>query len=174
MDVEVYSADDEVELVLNGESLGRQPVDEFRAKFAVAYEPGELVAIAYSNGEETARTALCTASGPLHLEVEADRPEIAADDTDLAYVTVRLTDADGVVNSMANRLVEVTVEGPGAVQGFASADHQSTEPFGSTTCTTYDGQALAVIRPTGPGTIDLSFTADGLDPAACRLTVSEG
>ena len=174
VDVEVYSADDEVELVLNGKTLGRQPVDEFRAKFTTAYEPGELVAIAYSNGEETARIALRTASGPLHLEVESDRPEVAAGDTDLAYVTVRLTDADGVVNSMANRPVEVTVVGPGLVQGFASADHQSTEPFGSTTCTTYDGQALAVIRPTGPGVVELTFTADGLDPAACRLTVSEG
>ena len=93
----------------------------------------------------------------------------------LAYVTVRLTvDSSGIVNPMANRSVEVTLEGSGVVQGFASADHQSTEPFGSTSCTTYDGQALAVIRPTGPGVIDLTFTADGLAPAACRLTVSEG
>ncbi len=174
VDVEVYSADDEVELVLNGRTLGRQPTDEFRTKFAVAYEPGELVAIAYRNGEETARIALRTASGPLHLAIEADRPEITAGDNDLAYVTVRLTDDSGAVNSVANRPVKVTLEGPGVIQGFASADHQSTEPFGSNICTTYDGQALAVIRPTGPGVVELTFTADGLDPAACRLTVSEG
>jgi len=172
--VEVYSADDEVELVLNGKTLGRQPIDEFQTKFTVAYEPGELVGIAYSNGEETARTALRTASGPLHLEVEADRTELTDGDTDLAYVSVRLTDANGVVNPVANRPIEVTVEGPGVIQGFASADHQSTEPLGSSTCSTYDGQALAVIRPTGPGVVELTFTADGLDPTACRLIVSEG
>ena len=173
-DVDVYSADDEVELVLNGESLGRQPIEEFRTKFAVAYEPGELVAIAYTDGEETGRTVLRTASGPVQLAAEANRTEIAANDSDLAYVAVRLTDDSGIVNSVADRPVEVTVEGPGVVQGFASADHQSTEPFGSTTCTTYDGQALAVIRPTGPGIVYLTFTADGLDPATCRLTMGEG
>lgn len=174
VDVDVYSADDEVELVLNGESLGRQPVEEFRTKFAVAYEPGELVAIAYADGEESARAVLRTASGPVQLVAEADRTEIAANDSDLAYVAVRLVDDSGIVNSTANQPVEVTVEGPGMVQGFASADHQSTEPFGSPTCSTYDGQALAVIRPTGPGVVELTFTADGLDPATCRLTVSEG
>lgn len=173
VDVEVYAAADEVELVLNGQSLGRQPTIEFRARFAATYEPGELTAIAYTDGQETARTALCTASGPLHLEVEADRVEVLATDSDLAFVSVRLTDDSGTVNPVANRPVEVSVEGPGVVQGFASADHQATEPFGSTTCTTYDGQALAVIRPTGPGVIDLTFTADGLAPAACRLTVCE-
>ena len=174
VDVEVYSAAEEVELVLNGQSLGRQTTDEFRTTFAAAYEPGELVAIAYSGGQETARTALRTASGPLRLNVEADRSEVTDTDSDLAYVTVRLVDSSGIVNPMANRSVEVTLEGAGVVQGFASADHQSTEPFGSTTCTTYDGQALAVIRPTGPGVVDLTFTADGLAPAACRLTVNEG
>ena len=173
VDVEVYSADDEVELVLNGQSLGRQPTDEFRAKFTAAYEPGELVAIAYTYGHETARTALRTATGPLSLVAEPDRTELTEGDTDLAYVAVRLVDADGIVNPTANRPVEVSVEGPGVVQGFASDDHQSTEPFGSPTCTTYDGQALAVIRPTGPGTVDVEFTADGLAPATCRLTVSE-
>ena len=174
VDIEVYSADDEVELVLNGQSLGRQPIDDFCTKFTAAYEPGELVAIAYSDGQETARTTLRTASGPLSLVAEPDRTEITAGDTDLAYVSVRLVDADGTVNPCADRPVEVTVEGPAMVQGFASADHQSTEPFGSTTCTTYDGQALAVIRPTGPGTVDLTFTADGFAPATCRLTINEG
>lgn len=174
VDVEVYSAAGEVELMLNGESLGRQPTVEFRAQFTATYEPGDLVAIAYADGEESGRTALRSASGPLHLEVEADRSEITATDSDLAFVSVRLTDDSGIVNPVANRPVEVAVEGPGVVQGFASADHQTTEPFGSTTCTTYDGQALAVIRPTGPGIIDLTFTADGLAPATCLLTVGEG
>lgn len=173
-DVEVYSGAEEVELVLNGQSLGRQPIEEFRTKFTAPYEPGELVAIAYADGTETARSSLRTASGPLRLVAEPDRAEIAATDADLAYVAVRLTDADGVVHTGANRPVEVSVQGPAVVQGFASADHQSTEPFGSTSCTTYDGQALVVIRPTGPGVVDLTFTADGLDPATCRLTVSEG
>ena len=177
VDIEVYSASDEVELVLNGESLGRQPAGpdhDFRTKFSATYEPGELVAIAYTDGVETGRTALSTARESLHLMVETDRAEITATDADLAYISVRVVDTHGVLHTGANRLVEATVDGPAVLQGFASADHLSTEPFGSPICTTYDGQALAVIRPTGPGIVDLAFTADGLDPVSCRITVSEG
>ena len=177
VDIEVYSAANEVELVLNGKTLGRQPAgpdQDFRTKFSAAYEPGELVAIAYADGKETGRSSLATAGGPLHLEVEADRADITATDADLAYVSLRVVDTHGVLHTGANRLVEVTVDGPAVLQGFASADHLSTEPFGSPICTTYDGQALAVIRPTGLGIVDLAFTADGLDPVSCRITVSEG
>ena len=90
--VEVYSDADEVELLLNGASLGIAPVGEknrFRAEFEVTYAPGELVAVARTGGEETGRTALRSATGPVLLAPSADRDEIRADDTDLAYVDDR-------------------------------------------------------------------------------------
>ena len=77
----------------NGRSLGRAAVGAekaFIARFDVAYEPGELVAVAYVAGEEQARTALRTADDPLRLDVTADRDTIRADDTDLAYVEITL------------------------------------------------------------------------------------
>ena len=132
------------------------------------------MSIAFVDGEETARTTLPTASGAQQLVVEPDRTEIAADDADLAYVAITIADPFGIVYPGADRPITVEIQGPAVVQGLASADPRSEESFRSTTCRTYNGRALAVIRPTGPGTIDLEITADDMAPASCRLIVSEG
>jgi beta-galactosidase len=74
--VEVYSADDEVELVLNGTSLGRQPAgraNKFRASFDTAYAPGELVAVGYRDGVSR-RTTLVSAGEEVVLRAEAVAP----------------------------------------------------------------------------------------------------
>ena len=98
--VEVYSDADEVELLLDGTSLGTAKTGEanrYRAEFEVTYVPGELTAVARTAGEETGRFSLRSATGPFGLAAVADRDVIRADDTDLAYVALTLQDADGVV-----------------------------------------------------------------------------
>ncbi len=173
--VEVYSDADEVELLLDGESIGREPAgagNGFRAHFDVAYAPGELVAVASRDGVESGRTALRTAVGPLRIAAAVDREQVDAADTDLACVSVWITDASGVIDTGADRAITVTIDGPATLQGFASADPRSLESYRSATSTTYEGRALAVIRPSGPGTITATFTADGLDAAACQITAT--
>lgn len=173
--VEVYSAADEVELVLNGRSLGRGPSGEhhrFRAEFDTLYEPGELLAIAYQDGVPTGRHLLRTAAGALRLRAEADRPAITAAEGDLAYVTLTLTDADGTVHTAADRLVNVEVSGDGALAGFGSAAPRTEERFDGTGHHTYEGRALAVLRPTGAGAIHLRASAPGCEPAETTITVT--
>jgi beta-galactosidase len=173
--VEVYADADEVELLLDGESIGREPAgagNGFRAHFEVAYAPGELVAVASRDGVESGRTALRTVVGPLRIAAAVDREHIDATDTDLAYVSVWLTDASGVIDTSTDRAITVTIDGPATLQGFASADPRSLESYRSATSTTYEGRALAVIRPSGPGTITATFTADGLDVAARQITAT--
>lgn len=75
--IEVYSNADKVELLLNGHPMGRRPVGEehrFRAEFDTAYEPSELGAIAYRDGTETGCRTLRSATGPVRLHADADRP----------------------------------------------------------------------------------------------------
>jgi beta-galactosidase len=141
--VEVYADADEVELLVNGESVGRQPVERFRAAFETTHQPGELEAVAWRGEKEVGRMALATEADE-GVRLQVDRGEIAADPSDLAFVEI-LTGAD--------RPVTVDVEGPGVLQGLASARPAPEEPYTGTTCTTFDGRALAVIRPTGAGTI---------------------
>ena len=173
--VEVYSDADEVELLLDGESLGRAGRREngFRAEFEVTYAPGELVAVARTRRRRVADAPRCArrsdhSGSPPRSTVNRSTPT----DTDLAYVSVWLTDASGVIDTGADRAITVTIDGPATLQGFASADPRSLESYRSATSTTYEGRALAVIRPSGPGTITATFTADGLDAAACQITAT--
>jgi beta-galactosidase len=172
--VEVYGDADEVELMSNGRSLGRRPLGEdhrFRTEFETVYEPGELLAIAYRDGAETGRSTLRSASGPVLLRAEADRPVITTAGGDLAHVTLTLTDADGTLHTAADRVVTVEVSGAGTLAGFGSADPSTEERFDGCARRTYEGRALAVLRPACAGKIHLVATAPGCDPIETIVTV---
>ncbi|MFI6374389.1 glycoside hydrolase family 2 TIM barrel-domain containing protein [Streptomyces sp. NPDC050546] len=171
--VEVYSDADEVELIGNGNSFGRRPTGAehaFRTEFEIVYVPGELVAVAYRAGVESGRTSLRWANGPLRLTVEADRQVIGATGGDLAYVNLTLTDAQGTCHPAADRPLSVEVSGAGELIGFGSADPSTEERFDAAERRTYEGRALAVLRPTGVGKIRLTATAPGCDPVDVVVT----
>lgn len=170
--VEVYSDADEVELVLNGRLLGRLPAGRehaFKAMFEVDVEPGELLAVAYVKGEEQARTSLRSATGPLRLDVEAERSMISADDSDLAYIPVVLSDTEGNLAHTADCWISVTIDGPGVLQAVGSGRPDQLERFDTATHSTFDGRALVIVRPTGPGAISVTVSADGVEPRTVEL-----
>jgi beta-galactosidase len=163
--VDVMSDADEVELVVNGTAVGRQPAgtsQRFQCSFETTFEPGEIVAIAYRRGAEVARTALRSGTALVALDVRVDRAEIRADDTDLAFVDITLVDDTGGLYHCHDQAVTVTLEGPGTLQGLGSANPSTGESFDKSTHHTFHGRALAVVRPTGPGTITVTVVADGL------------
>ena len=57
----------------------------------------------------------------------------------------------GIRDTSRDHLVDVTVDGAGVLQAMGSARPASDEPFHSSSCTTFDGRAIAIIRPTGSG-----------------------
>ena len=61
------------------------------------------------------------------------------------------------------------MDGPGVLQGFGSAAPATEESYLDDVHTTFDGRALAVVRPTGAGTITLTATADGCDPVSVTV-----
>ena len=171
--VEIYSDAPEVELSLNGVSLGRQPAGaehRFRTEYELHYEPGVLEAVAWRDGKPAERTELRSAGDPVGLALRADRVEVDADSSDLSFVDIEIIDVDGAKVTAADRPVRVTLEGPGTLAGLASGRPDTEERFDADRCTTFDGRCLAVIRPTGSGTISLRVTADGLAAAEVRLT----
>lgn len=174
--VEVYSDADEVELQCNGMTVGRAPAGEahdFRAEFDIEYEPGELLAIASVQGTETGRCRLVSACGDGSLRAVADRVVLRADASDLAFVEITLADDVGTVAHTAHRTVSVQVAGPAVLQALGSADPGATQAFTGTTTATYDGRALAVIRPTGTGSITVTVSAPGDPAVVLALTASE-
>lgn len=168
--VDVYSPSTEVELVLNGRSLGRRPTRRHMATFEVPYEPGTIEAVALDGATEIGRYAIASAGEVKAIRVGADQPEIRADDSDLSYLTIELVDADGVVSTLDDRPVTVTVGGAGRLQGLGSARPVTDETYTADTHTTFEGRALAVIRPTGAGPIRITTAVEGLDPVTVTVT----
>jgi beta-galactosidase len=174
--VEIYADADEVELLVNGATVGRAAVGEshlFVATIDTTYAPGELTAIAYRGGAETGRGSLVTPSGPVKLDVRVDRAQIEGTDRDLAYVEVTLVDGDGNVFCNDDRAVTVEVDGSGVLQGFGSGNPCTEETFGRPTHDTFKGRALAVVRPTGPGTITVTVSAKDCDDRTVTIDAVE-
>ncbi|MFB7883515.1 glycoside hydrolase family 2 TIM barrel-domain containing protein [Microbacterium sp. NPDC056057] len=169
--VDVYAPAEEVELLRDGVSLAVAAVGAekaFRARFETEYRPGELVAIARTGGIEVGRTTLRTA-GEVGLAASVEESEISADG--LGFVAISLADADGVVAVDANRLVTVTVDGDAELVGLGTGRIRTEESFAGPSVTTHDGRALAIVRPTGPGSATVTVTADGLAAASASLTI---
>jgi hypothetical protein len=170
--VDVYSDAEEIELLLNGESIGRSPVGCFRVSFETTYQPGELTAVSYADGAETGRFSITSAEPALMLEAHAERTTLCADGSDLAFVELTLTDGAGVVQSGLDRLVTVTIDGPATLQALGSGNRITTESYTSCAHTTYGGRLLAVVRPTGGGSITVTAVAEGCPPATTSLTAN--
>ena len=152
--VEVYTGQPVVELLQDGKSLGRKKTKLCKAVFNTAYNPGRLEAVSFdASGREMGRSILTSADGALRLTVA---PEVSeAGSGEIVYIPVSVTDADGVVESNADRPVAVTVEG-GELLAFGSANPRTEERFDAGKYTTYYGKALAVVRM---GAGDLKVTA---------------
>jgi hypothetical protein len=160
--IQVYSCDDEVELLLNGRSLGRKRAGiraGFVTRFRTPYAPGELIAVGYRGGRETGRSTLRSA-GPAQLRVRAETDALTGAD-DLAYVWVELVDVEGIVETGTDDRVTISVEGPAELAGFGSAAPVTEESSVSGTHTTYYGRALAILRGTGtPGAVTVTVRSE--------------
>jgi beta-galactosidase len=172
LDVDVYSSCEEVELLLNGKSLGRKPTNRsnrFTATWRVPYQPGTLKAVGFNNPPRTAvaTAELRTAAGPARIKLTADRTRVRADGQDLSYVTVEIVDARGVRHPRAENLVRFGVEGPGSIVGVGNANPVSTESYQQPQRKAWQGRALVVVKSgKRPGRITLRATAQGLPPAS--------
>jgi len=171
-EIEVYSSDDEVELLLNGVSLGRRRAGRargFLARFRARYEPGTLEAIGYREGREVSRSTLRSAENP-RLTLGPESLELAADGQDLAFVSIDLADEFGVVEMLDGDEVTVTVTGAGTLAGLGSASPTTELSFTGSTTPLYYGRALAIIRSTGaPGPVTITATSAAHGSATVSL-----
>jgi beta-galactosidase len=176
LEVSAYSSCAEVELFLNGRSLGRRPTNRataYTAKWSVPYEPGVLRAVGYTGGREVGASELRTAGAPARVKLSADRERIRADGQDLSYVTAELVDARGVRHPKAENLLKFSVEGPGTIVGVGNANPVSTKSYQRPQRKAWQGRALLVVKSARrPGPIVVTATAAGLPPA--RIVVNAG
>ncbi|CAN5707701.1 glycoside hydrolase family 2 TIM barrel-domain containing protein [soil metagenome] len=174
--VEVYADADRVELLHNGTTLGSKPAGaqhSYLAEFTVAYQSGELTAVAYdASGTEIGRDTLTSARADLRLNIELDGTELHSDGADLAYLPISLTDSDGTVRPLADRDVTIDVSGAGTLLGFGSAEPITEEGFTAHRHRTYQGRALAVVRAGhDAGHITITANAEGCEAVTLGIPV---
>lgn len=120
--VYVVSNAEQVELFLNGTSLGKGKRDyHFLFTFDnVAYQPGKLEAVSYDvQGKEVSRYTLETAGEPARLHLTAmQNPEgFRADGADMALVQVEVVDKNGRRCPLDNRMISFLLEGEAEWRG---------------------------------------------------------
>jgi len=173
LSVEVYFDCDEVELLLNGESLGVAPVPaeaRYIAGFTVPYRPGELKAIARKGGVPVAECTLVTAGPACRLRLTPDHDAIRADRNDLAYIDVEVCDGEGRPVPTSDALLNVTLTGPGRIAAVANANPRNTDLYSARTHPIWRGRGLVIVQPIGQeGRIDLCVTTDGFPPAVATI-----
>jgi beta-galactosidase len=172
--VHLFTSGDEAELFVNGKSQGRKKkaAYEYRLRWDyVVYEPGEISVVAYKDGKEWARDAVKTAQPPAALEAKSDRNTIAADGQDLSFITVRVTDTNGVTAPRADQRIHFTVEGAGELVATDNGDPTNLESFKSPERAAFNGLALAIVRakPGQKGAITVRASAQGLRSAEVQL-----
>jgi beta-galactosidase len=129
MDVRALSNCEEVELFLNGLSLGKQTMKkDSELKWKVKYTPGTLSAKGYKNGQLVAETKVETTGAPAAVQLTPDRSTLNADGEDVSVFTVAVTDAQGRVVPVAADLIHFELSGPGKMLGVGNGDPSCHEP----------------------------------------------
>jgi beta-galactosidase len=173
LNVEIYSKYPSVRLYLNDKLIGEKPTtaeQEHKAEFAVSYSPGQLKAVGVDNDKEMESTILQTSGDAAKIKLTADRKEITADGQDLCYVTVELTDKDGILQpNAANRLI-FNIEGAGTIAGVANADMKDTDSYVGDTHKAWHGQAQVVIKSTHSAS-DIKLTVSSPDLSEAVLNI---
>ena len=171
--VEVYSKYPKVKLYLNNKLIGEQATtreQQFKATFAVPYSSGQLKAVGVDNGKEMESTMLKTSGDAAKIKLVADRKEILANGQDLSYITVEITDKDGIVQPNAANRIHFKIDGPGIIAGVDNADMKDTDPYTGNTRKAWKGRALVVIKSThDTGNIKLTVTSPILEETAINI-----
>ena len=173
-----YTNAEEVELLLNGKSLGKKKNNVKDAKRRnqirwddVEYQPGRLVAIARDNGREVARHQIETTGEGVRLMAEADNSQWKADGLDLQHVRIAAVDKKGRQSAIANQQVTFAVEGPAEIVAVVNGDHDSDEMHTGNTRKLFQGTCTVILRskPHVQGQVLLTATAPGMKPVKMKM-----
>lgn len=170
--VEAYSNADEVELFLNGQSLGTKKInaDASPRVWKVAYAPGTLRAVARdAQGKIVATDELRTAGAAKKILLTTESKKISPGFHSVAIIRARVVDAHGVTVPRAEDSLTFQISGPGVIAAVDSGHPASIEPLQATSRRAFQGKCVAFVKATAPGKIEITATAPGLK--SHRLTL---
>lgn len=171
--VEVYSNCEEVELFLNGKSLGSKPknANDSPRNWKVNFEAGTVKAVGKNGGKAVAEFELKTAGKPAKIVLATDKMRIANDWDDVAFVSATVVDANGVKVPTAADMISFQALGAGTLAAVDSADNSDHDPFQAKQRRAFQGTCFALIKGNKAGQIVLTASAPGLVGAKINIAV---
>ena len=161
-----YNQADEVELFLNGKSLGikKKINDDLHVQWRVPFVPGVLKAVSRKAGKEVLTKEIKTAGAAARIILEADRNIIAADDNDLSFITAKIVDAYGNLVPNADNTITFTINGDAFIAAVDNGNPVSHESFRGNNRKAFHGLALVIIQARNKkGEVHIEATSDGLE-----------
>ncbi|MBR1877826.1 MAG: DUF4982 domain-containing protein, partial [Paludibacteraceae bacterium] len=187
--LQVFSNCDEVELFMNGKSLGvkqniradeatRKGVakeDKYTNNFLwknLSYEPGKVIAVGRNAGKEVARHQLETPGKAVALQMTVETPnDFHADGMDLQYIRFQAVDSKGRAVNNYEGTITLDIKGEASLVAFDNGDHFTNTYFETNTVNLYRGGALAILRSTrNAGKVTVTAQTPGLKSAKATIT----
>lgn len=185
----VYSNAEEVEVIVNGKSLGKKPVCMDRpmpnsVSFDTVYEPGKVEAISYVGGKEVSRDLLATAKKPAGLKLTLEKEMLKADGHDVCYALIEVVDEDGNLVPDAQIPLHAGILGENGSEvselskvaflaGFGSGNPMTEDNYTDGETQTFRGRATAIVRSGySAGSILLEVTSDELSKVSAKILVA--
>ena len=173
--VQVFSNCDEVELFLNGESVGvrKRPADNASPMaWSITFHKGTLKAVAKNAGKIVVEQELTTAGEPAKIVLSVDKTQLQNSWDDVLYVTATVTDANGLPCLNATNKITFSAEGPAVVAAVDNADLASSEPYQAKERWAYKGKCIAIIKANAAeGNIKITASSNDLQSASINITV---
>lgn len=161
-----YNNADEVELFLNGKSLGKKAKqnDDLHISWRVKFEPGTIKAISRKDGKVVLEKEIHTAGEASTIALVGDKQTIQNDGYDLVYVTVSIKDATGNLVPNANHKIDFEVTGGGKLVGLDNGYQANLDSFKASSYKVFNGKCIAIIQSNGKkGDIELkASTVNGM------------
>lgn len=172
--VQIYTNCDEVELFLNGKSLGIKPknANDAPIDWDVKYEKGTIKAVGRNKGVQKATEELKTAGAPVKIILSADKSKIKDDWNDLSYVTAEVVDANGIRCPQANQTITFNAKGSGDIIATDNGNTANHEKYTSHDRKAFQGKAVALVKANAAsGSIIIKAESPGLSGDSITISV---
>ena len=167
-----FSQADEVELFLNGKSVGIRTKNDstLHAMWRLEYLPGQLKAVSRKNGKTVLESIVQTAGKPDRIVLKTSDSNLSIASNELGFVEMAVVDANGIPVQTADHVINLSVQGVGKLAATDNGNPVELTPFNASTKQLFNGKLLAIIKTTGSkGEIVLEASSPGLKPAKLIL-----
>lgn len=188
VEIVVFSNAQEVEVFVNGASIGRKCVNFDRplpntVRFETVYAPGVVEAVSYTDGREVSRDVLRTSGEAAAVRAVCEKKQMDADGHDLVFVNIDIVDADGLIVTDAEVKLEASLTvkdtetgeekaDAAYLTGFGTGNPVTDEDYTEGSTVSYRGHACAVIRAGyESGSAVLTIGGEGLGSACVEIEV---